>query len=290
MLWELGRNYARSAAMLIERRGNLFPQSPDLRIGSSSGIPCECASLPRAMCGVVGIYRTPGSGEPRLPRPVRAPAPRAGVGGHRLDRRRPAALRSREMGHVNDIFTADRLKDLPGFAAIGHVRYSTAGDSSQEERPADRGRLRGRLGRRRPQRQPGQRGRAARAARGGRARSSRAPPTPRCIVHLIARSRERTLPERVADALRQVRGAYSLVFLTEDMLIAVRDPMGFRPLVLGKVEGRLGGLVRDLRVRADRGRVRARRRAGRDGDHRRARACAACARSPPQPPHRCVFE
>src|SRR5207237_796928 len=53
-------------------------------------------------------------------------------------------------------------------------------------------------------------------------------------VHLIARSREQTLPDRAADALRQVRGAYSLVFLTESSLVAVRDPMGFRPLALGK--------------------------------------------------------
>jgi amidophosphoribosyltransferase len=56
------------------------------------------------------------------------------------------------------------------------------------------------------------------------------------IVHLIARSRERTLPERAADALRQVRGAYSLVFLTEDSVVAVRDPMGFRPLALGRAK------------------------------------------------------
>ena len=61
-----------------------------------------------------------------------------------------------------------------------------------------------------------------------------------CIVHLIARSRERTLPERAADALRQVRGAYSLVFLTETSLVAVRDPMGFRPLVLGKSKAKAG--------------------------------------------------
>jgi len=55
------------------------------------------------------------------------------------------------------------------------------------------------------------------------------------IVHLIAKSREAALAGRAADALRQVRGAYSLVFLSEDTLIAVRDPMGFRPLALGKV-------------------------------------------------------
>src|SRR4029077_6441354 len=56
------------------------------------------------------------------------------------------------------------------------------------------------------------------------------------IVHLIAHSRERTLPVRVAAPPRQVRGAYSLVFLTEDSVVAVRDPMGFRPLALGRAK------------------------------------------------------
>src|SRR6185369_5903647 len=55
------------------------------------------------------------------------------------------------------------------------------------------------------------------------------------IVHLIARSRERELVDRIADALRQVKGAYSLVFISEDQIIAVRDPMGFRPMSLGKI-------------------------------------------------------
>ena len=79
------------------------------------------------------------------------------------------------------------------------------------------------------------------------------------ILHLIARSREGGVPERLADALRAVRGAYSLAVLTPNELIAVRDPMGIRPLSLGRVRGRLGGGLRDLRLRADRGRVRARR-------------------------------
>jgi amidophosphoribosyltransferase len=56
------------------------------------------------------------------------------------------------------------------------------------------------------------------------------------ILHLIARSRQSNLPDRVADALKQVRGAYSLAILSKDMLIAVRDPLGIRPLSLGKVK------------------------------------------------------
>jgi len=57
------------------------------------------------------------------------------------------------------------------------------------------------------------------------------------MIHLIAASHAPTLPERVAEALAQVRGAYSLVVLTEDSMIAVRDPHGFRPLVLGNLNG-----------------------------------------------------
>jgi len=55
------------------------------------------------------------------------------------------------------------------------------------------------------------------------------------IIHLIAASTADTLTDRIVDALSQVRGAYSLVFLTEDRIVATRDPAGFRPLVLGRV-------------------------------------------------------
>ena len=173
----------------------------------------------------------------------------------------------REMGHVGDIFTADRLAHLNGFAAIGHVRYSTAGDSSlKNAQPIAVDYAGGSVA-------VGHNGNLVNAvelrerleAEGSIFQTTS---DTEVIVHLIAKSREDALPGRAADALRQVRGAYSLVFLSEDMLIAVRDPMGFRPLALGKVNDVVGGLVGDLRLRADRRRVRARPRAGRDGDHR----------------------
>ena len=139
----------------------------------------------------------------------------------------------REMGHVNDIFTANRLKDLKGHAAIGHVRYSTAGDSSKKNaQPIVVDYAGGAVA-------IGHNGNLVNAVElrerleaEGSIFTTTA--DTECIVHLIAHSRERTLPDRAADALRQVRGAYSLVFLTENSLVAVRDPMGFRPLVLGK--------------------------------------------------------
>ena len=186
------------------------------------------------MCGVIGVY-----GHPEA-------ANLAYLGLYALQHRGQESagivatdgekLRSvREMGHVNDIFTADRLKDLPGNAAIGHVRYSTAGDSSKRNaQPIAVDYAGGSVA-------VGHNGNLVNAvelrerleAEGAIFTSTS---DTEAIVHLIARSRERTLPERVADALRQVRGAYSLVFLTEDSVVAVRDPMGFRPLALGKAK------------------------------------------------------
>jgi len=186
------------------------------------------------MCGVVGVYNNPEA------------ANLAYLGLYALQHRGQESagivstdgekLRAvREMGHVNDIFTARRLKDLPGNAAIGHVRYSTAGDSSkQNAQPIAVNYAGGSVA-------VGHNGNLVNAielrerleAEGAIFTTTS---DTECIVHLIARSRERTLPDRAADALRQVRGAYSLVFLTESSLIAVRDPMGFRPLVLGKVK------------------------------------------------------
>jgi amidophosphoribosyltransferase len=63
------------------------------------------------------------------------------------------------------------------------------------------------------------------------------------FIHLIARSRKERVEDRIVEALKQVRGAYSLLFLTQDKLIAVRDPHGIRPMVLGKLKGSVGGTV-----------------------------------------------
>jgi amidophosphoribosyltransferase len=186
------------------------------------------------MCGVVGVFGHPEAanlaylGLYALQHRGQESAGIVATDGEKL-------RAAREMGHVNDIFTADRLKDLPGFAAIGHVRYSTAGDSSKKNaQPLAVDYAGGSVA-------VGHNGNLVNAiemrekleAEGSIFSTTS---DTEVIVHLIARSRERTLPERAADALRQVRGAYSLVFLTENALVAVRDPMGFRPLVLGKAK------------------------------------------------------
>jgi amidophosphoribosyltransferase len=186
------------------------------------------------MCGVIGIY-----GHPEA-------ANLAYLGLYALQHRGQESagivatdgekLRwVKEMGHVNDIFTADRLKELRGYAAIGHVRYSTAGDSSKRNaQPIAVDYAGGPVA-------VGHNGNLVNAtelrerleAEGAIFQTTS---DTEAIVHLIARSREQTLPGRIADALRQVRGAYSLTFLAEDQVIAVRDPMGFRPLALGKAK------------------------------------------------------
>jgi len=140
----------------------------------------------------------------------------------------------RGMGLVADIFNNEVLERLEGTSAIGHNRYSTTGSTSLKNcQPlvveyahgglalAHNGNivnfeeLRERL-----------------EASGSIFQSSS---DSELIIHLIAGSRAADLPACVAEALMQVRGAYSLALLTEHCLIAVRDPHGFRPLVLGKL-------------------------------------------------------
>jgi amidophosphoribosyltransferase len=185
------------------------------------------------MCGIVGIHGNPEAsnlaylGLYALQHRGQESAGIVATDGHHL-------RHFREMGHVNDIFTAERLARLPGSAAIGHVRYSTAGDSTERNaQPIAVNYVGGSVA-------IGHNGNLVNAvelrerleAEGAIFQTTS---DTECIVHLIARSKGNTLPERIADALSQVRGAYSLVFLSEDTLIAVRDPMGFRPLVLGRI-------------------------------------------------------
>ena len=142
----------------------------------------------------------------------------------------------RGMGLVADVFNEDILKRLPGRHAIGHVRYSTAGGSfarnaqpfyaSTDAGPiaiAHNGNLVNAIAIRRE------------LERRGAIFSTTA--DSEVIVQLLARSREHTPEERLIDALSRVKGAFSLLTLTSDALIAARDPSGFRPLSLGRLDG-----------------------------------------------------
>ncbi len=140
-------------------------------------------------------------------------------------------------GLVSDVFKDNKIfNSLPGKAAIGHVRYSTAGgDSLKNCQPITVNYSRGSIA-------VAHNGNLVNAQevrsdleKNGSIFSTTA--DTEVIVHLLARSKADALADRIAEALRAVRGAYSLVFLSETRMVAVRDPSGFRPLVLGKVDG-----------------------------------------------------
>ncbi len=140
------------------------------------------------------------------------------------------------MGLVSDIFTADALARLPGSLAIGHTRYSTAGDSA--------------LLNAQPIMVECNKGKIALAHNGNLTNAHevhaqleqqgsifQTTSDTEVLVHLVARSREQTLVDAMADSLRRVEGAFSLVMLTPDRIFAARDPRGFRPLVMGRISG-----------------------------------------------------
>ncbi len=140
----------------------------------------------------------------------------------------------RAMGLVADIFKEEELNKLHGTLAIGHTRYSTAGDSS--------------LLNAQPIMVQSNKGVMALAHNGnlvnaqeirsrleGQGSIFQTNSDTEIIVHLIALSREHTLPEAIADALRRVEGAFSLVMISSDRIFAARDPRGFRPLAMGKI-------------------------------------------------------
>jgi amidophosphoribosyltransferase len=140
------------------------------------------------------------------------------------------------MGLVSDAFDRDVLAKLPGRSAIGHVRYSTAGSSElRNAQPflfdyaggsiaiAHNGNL-----------VNAQELRARLEAAGSIFQTSS---DTEVIVHLMAQARQPDTLGRLTEALRQVEGAYSLVLSTDaGELIGVRDPYGFRPLVIGRVK------------------------------------------------------
>jgi len=142
---------------------------------------------------------------------------------------------SRAMGYVADTFNGEALAQLPGSTAIGHVRYSTAGESKlSNAQPilidcahgqiaichngnlVNAGELRHDLVR-----------------QGSIFQSSS---DTEVVLHLYARSKAASVEDAVVESVSQVQGAFSLVMLTRDRLIAVRDPHGFRPLALGRLD------------------------------------------------------
>lgn len=189
----------------------------------------------REGCGVLGVF-----GHPEA-------ANLAYLGLHALQHRgqesagiatwdRQFMYAHRQMGMVADIFTQQVLARLPGSLAIGHVRYSTTGTSSIKNAQ--------------PFAVEYQHGSLAIAHNGNLSNTQelrdeleqagaifQSTMDTEVIVHMIARSKQEELEDRFIEALRRVRGAYALVLLSRDKLIAVRDPHGYRPLALGEKDG-----------------------------------------------------
>ena len=141
----------------------------------------------------------------------------------------------RQMGLVSEVFSHDVLKKLSGKSAIGHVRYSTAGSSElKNAQPFVVDYYKGSLA----IAHNGNLGNASLIKSELESKGSifQSNMDTEVIVHLIARSKEKTSVERTVHALKQIEGAYSLLILTEKEMIAVRDPFGFRPLVLGQLK------------------------------------------------------
>ena len=140
------------------------------------------------------------------------------------------------MGLVADVFNQDILDNLKGDRAIGHVRYSTTGSSDLQNAQPIVCEYR--------------RGWAAVAHNGNivnteelrsrlEAKGSifRTTTDSEIIIHLLARSKETNFADALLDSLRQIRGAFSLVVMDDRHLIGLRDPWGFRPLSIGKLDG-----------------------------------------------------
>lgn len=141
----------------------------------------------------------------------------------------------RGIGHVAQVFSDNViLSELPGAMASGHVRYSTTGGSGlRNVQPLHADLARGGFS-------IAHNGNISNAmhlkaelvAKGAIFQSTS---DTEVIIHLIATSRYPTLMDRLVDALRMVEGAYSLICMTPKRMIACRDPLGIRPLVMGKI-------------------------------------------------------
>ncbi|MEI7894892.1 MAG: amidophosphoribosyltransferase, partial [Myxococcales bacterium] len=142
----------------------------------------------------------------------------------------------RAMGLVHDAFKQEQLARLPGRAGIGHVRYSTAGGSHlKNAQPIAVDWARGSLA-------VCHNGNLTNAEEireelEDRGSIFQSDSDTEVIVHLVAGSKEVAIEDRISEALGRVQGAYSLLFLTEESIIAVRDPRGIRPLCLGLFPG-----------------------------------------------------
>ena len=192
---------------------------------------------PRLECGVFGVWNLPEA------------SALVALGLHALQHRGQEACgmasfdgqrfaTERHMGHVGDAFgKGDLMARLPGYAAVGHTRYATAGGHAiRNVQPmfadletgglaiAHNGNLTNFQVLRRQLVEEGS--------------IFQSTSDSEVILHLIARSRKRRVLDRFINALREIEGGYALIALTNTALIGARDPLGIRPLVLGELDGK----------------------------------------------------
>lgn len=190
----------------------------------------------KEFCGVFGIYNNPNAayytylGLYALQHRGQESAGIAVTNGERI-------TYHRDFGLVSSVFTDESLKKLSGHVAIGHNRYSTSGasDSPDNVQPivvsykngqmaiAHNGNLVNALELREQLEEEGS--------------IFRGTSDSEVIVHLIVKSKKRKFLERLMGALSKLKGAYSLLVMTNKKLIAIRDPWGFRPLCMGELDG-----------------------------------------------------
>ncbi|CAL1385669.1 unnamed protein product [Linum trigynum] len=227
---------AAAAARSLSHISLASPRTGDFPIGDGADDGgCyydELDDKPREECGVVGVY-----GDPEASRLCY-------LGLHALQHRGQegagiVAVKDKVfqsvtgVGLVTDVFNESKINQLPGDLAIGHVRYSTAGASMLKNvQPFVAGYRFGFVGVAHNGNLVNYRKLRAELEDSGSIFNTSS--DTEAVLHLIAISKARPFIARIVDACEKLEGAYSMVFVTEDKLVAVRDPYGFRPLVMGR--------------------------------------------------------
>jgi len=216
-----------------------LPQTPDLALAASNDTDDATPfDKLREHCGVMAIYNHSDAarltywGLYALQHRGQESAGIATSDGHHI-------TDMKGMGLVSEIFTDPVLARLPGHIAIGHTRYSTTGDSALlNAQPISVDSTKGLIAIAHNGNLVNLGNSRARLEQDGAVFQTTS--DSEIIVQLIAHCSQNTLVDCIAEALAEVQGAFSIVMMTRNRIFAARDPHGFRPLSMGRIEGRDG--------------------------------------------------